>query len=207
MSDLVERLRAYAEGYLEIHVHEYAPEHGDGWAVDSSMEIEIIGGAASKMRGFDTDSIVFQDGEDCFLETLTRIAAKGMEYCVVRVPVEFEKDWYEENGGVPQLVAKGGPYLDFKRATLATFPEPDIHAEAATEIEALRRENQELRKTLQPFGSGGNWGVVKAMIVAGATVQSNGVDLAKWLTGLNAKADRALTMSDIHREQQTEELP
>ena len=49
-----------------------------------------------------------------------------------------------------------------------------------------------LKTALAPFGSGGNWGVVKAMIVSGATVTSNGVDLAKWLTGLNAKADAAL---------------
>jgi hypothetical protein len=57
---------------------------------------------------------------------------------------------------------------------------------------SLVEENERLRKALEPFGSGGNWGTVKAMIVNGATVPQNGVDLAKWLSSMNAKADAAL---------------
>jgi hypothetical protein len=77
-------------------------------------------------------------------------------------------------------------------------PDNEAKANAAFIVEcvnshaSLVEENERLRKALEPFGSGGNWGTVKAMIVNGATVPQNGVDLAKWLSSMNAKADAAL---------------
>jgi hypothetical protein len=77
------------------------------------------------------------------------------------------------------------------------------NAEAATEIEALRRENQELRAALEPFVKRAE----RFDDIPGVYTCHDNVELwqdGNWrcdLTVGDLRRARALTMSDIHREQ------
>jgi hypothetical protein len=46
---------------------------------------------------------------------------------------------------------------------------------------------------LKPFASGGNWGAVKAWIVAGAPDRTKGVEAAKAITNWQSAAEAALS--------------
>ena len=64
-----------------------------------------------------------------------------------------------------------------------------IHAQG--DVLALVAEVRRLREALAPFQSG-EWGKVKAWIVAGAPTEEEGIKAAKHLTHLNVMADNAL---------------
>lgn len=80
------------------------------------------------------------------------------------------------------------------RAENARLRDEDARKTAADEACALAAEAEiaRLRAALAPFASGGDWGVIKAFIVAGSEDRAIGIEMAAQLTRWQVAADAAL---------------
>lgn len=65
-------------------------------------------------------------------------------------------------------------------------------------IQAIRRaEWLEIREAMLPFRSGGDWGKIKAWVVAGSPNTDDARASMKWLTSCQVAVDKALSLESL----------
>lgn len=96
--------------WIEIGIHSHA-ETGKLMLENNDDGPHILLAEASRrMWCYGFDKIL----KDILEETdwIDDIKPTDYGYTVLKITLGFEDDWYEENGGVPQLVSKGGFYVE-----------------------------------------------------------------------------------------------
>ena len=176
----------------------FVKDYADGWVhfdneADALREVEAMGPGTMMMVGFPPYALP---------ATEEKAAAVKPEDVASLIPDTVDIPPMTDRGPAGQVadaawpIAGGNhqPY-EFWHAvnfgillTLKMFPASPI----PTPPSELEARCEALEKALTPFGSGGEWGKVKAWVVEGAPDRAEGIAAAKRLTTLQVVADAAL---------------